>query len=164
MPSSASLTNVLIVEDSPSDLDLILEAIGELDEVEILEVRTATSLGEAFRLLAESLADLILLDLGLPDSRGLDTLRRIHSRLSHVPIVVFTSLYNTEIGLEAVRIGAQDYLVKGETTGDALTHAIHCAVVRHQSQEHQARSSVDEELDALDRVREALSPQTKKKR
>lgn len=158
MPSDNGVTRILIVEDSLSDLDLIKEAISELPEFQKLETVAVSSLGEALRILAEDSADVILLDLGLPDSQGLDTLRRMRSRLTHVPIIVFTSIYSKEIGLEAVRIGAQDYLVKGEASGESLTHAIHCAIVRHQSPEHQAGDSVDRELNTLHRLRDSLKP------
>lgn len=158
MPDTSAKSRILIVEDSPSDLDLILEAISDLGEQEQLETLSVTTLGEGFRVLSENSVDLVLLDLGLPDSQGLDTLRRMRSRLSSAPIIVFTSIYSMDVGLEAVRIGAQDFLVKGDASGEALAHAVHCAIVRHQSAEHQGEANVERELDALERVRTLLAP------
>ncbi len=158
MTSTGSATRVLIVEDSASDRALLKATIDSLGGDASIETIDAASLGEAFRVLGERGADMILLDLGLPDSHGLDTLRRMRGRIDHVPIIVFTSLYTQEKGLEAVEIGAQDFLVKGDTTGETLAHAIHCALARHHSPEHQASASVDRELDALNRVRDSLRP------
>ena len=78
--------------------------------------------------------DLILLDLGLPDSQGLGTFLQVHAKAPDVAIVVLTGLNGAEQALEAVRAGAQDYLVKGEVEGDLLARAIRYAFERKQSE------------------------------
>lgn len=76
--------------------------------------------------------DLVLLDLSLPDSRGIDTLRRVRAQAPEVPIVVLTGLDDEVLAIEAVQTGAQDYLVKGQIDKNLLTRAIRYAIERHR--------------------------------
>jgi two-component sensor histidine kinase len=79
---------------------------------------------------AEGGIDIILLDLGLPDSQGLDTLRRVRDHAREVPIVVLTMLDNEETGLNALKDGAQDYLVKGQMNGPLIVRSLRYAIER----------------------------------
>jgi len=98
--------NVLLVEDSPTDALLLREALAGEDSVQF---RTAhvERLAEALKYLQEQQFDLILLDLGLPDSQGLDTFSRVHDHAPQVPIVVLTGLDDDTLALRAVQEGAQ---------------------------------------------------------
>jgi PAS domain S-box-containing protein len=78
--------------------------------------------------------DLVLLDLGLPDSQGLDTFQRLHEEFPSMPVVVLSGLMDERMALEAVQAGAQDYLVKGPVSWEIAPRAIRYAIERQQSQ------------------------------
>lgn len=80
--------------------------------------------------LSEGAVDAILLDLGLPDSQGLETFEKIHAAAPQVPIVILTGFKDDAQGVEAVRRGAQDYLNKGKIEGPLLARAVTYAVER----------------------------------
>ncbi len=139
---------VLVVEDNPADLDLILEMLPETGPVRF-KVESASRLSGALGRLEGGGIDVVLLDLGLPDSQGLDTLRAVASAAPHVPIVVLTGHDDEVTGQAAVREGAQDYLVKGTMPIRMLGRLLRFAVERHRVQktvresERFARSTLD---------------------
>ncbi len=120
---------ILLIEDNPSDARLIRELLAEA-EGGPFDVTLADCLQDGLRRLAPGAADVVLLDLLLPDSRGLDTLARVVEQAPWVPIVVLTVLDDKALAVEALRRGAQDYLVKGQTDGELLARAIRYAVER----------------------------------
>ena len=79
--------------------------------------------------------DAVLLDLGLPDSQGLNTFEKIHEAAKQVPILILTGFNDDAVALEAVRRGAQDYLIKGKFDAELLIRAISYAVEREKLQE-----------------------------
>src|SRR5205814_214856 len=81
--------------------------------------------------------DVIVLDLSLPDSTGLETFRRLHALASSTPIVVLTGLSDATVGIAAVQQGAQDYLVKGQVDGPLLVRALRYAIERKRLEEQQ---------------------------
>jgi two-component system, cell cycle sensor histidine kinase and response regulator CckA len=95
--------------------------------------------------------DAVLLDLGLPDSQGLSTFTRIQTVAQKIPILILTSFTNDIVALEAVRLGAQDYLIKGKTDGALLTRAINYAVERKKADEAVKRQAelIDLSPDAI---------------
>ncbi|MBM4453914.1 MAG: response regulator, partial [Chloroflexi bacterium] len=103
---------VLLIEDNPGDARLIKEMLGEVPDARF-HLDIATRLSAGLESLAQKEPDVILLDLGLPDSQGLETLASVSARAPTTPTVVFTGLDDETTALEAVRRGAQDYLVKG---------------------------------------------------
>ncbi len=119
---------VLLIEDNTDDVRLIREMLAEIDGAPI-ELLCATTLGEGLECLGRG-CDAVLLDLGLPDSQGPDTLRGVISSNPHVPVVVLTGLDDVETGLEAVREGAQDYLLKGRLDGELISRSVNYAVER----------------------------------
>jgi diguanylate cyclase (GGDEF)-like protein/PAS domain S-box-containing protein len=127
--------NVLVVEDNPGDAALIRYSLAEPGPGKF-SIAHAPSLQEATDLLASRVFDVILLDLSLPDSYGLDTVRKI---LDVAPptaaVVVLSGLDDEELALEAVKQGAQDYLVKGRSDGDVLRRAIRYAIERQRIEE-----------------------------
>ena len=117
------------MEDNPGDADLLQEALAGVDEQ--LEITHVERLEQAAEYLKQGgPVDAILLDLGLPDSMGMATLERANSAAPHLPIIVLTGLEDEAIGIEAVRKGAQDYLVKGQTEPRMLVRMIHHAIER----------------------------------
>jgi PAS domain S-box-containing protein len=126
-------TAVLLIEDSETDALLLREALtGDL--IDRFEVVTVDRLAAGLQLLAQRHFDVALLDLGLPDSQGLSTFERLHAAAPEVPVVVFSGNLDTRAATEAVQLGAQDYLVKGQTAWDSAPRAIRYAIERQRSQ------------------------------
>jgi PAS domain S-box-containing protein len=130
---NAGPRKVLLVEDNPGDARLIREMLTEAGEG-TYDIEWVPRLSEALERLARDEIDVVLLDLGLPDSYGLDTFLRAHAQAPQVPFVVLTGLSDETLAVTAVRKGAQDYLVKGETDGNLLLRAIRYAGERKQAE------------------------------
>lgn len=121
--------SVLLVEDNPGDFRLIREMLcASVDPP--FRVIGAASLGRAVAVLETEQVSAILLDLSLPDSRGLDTVRGIVQGAPDQPILVLTGLQDERLALEAVQAGAQDYLIKGEVTATLLIRSIRYSLER----------------------------------
>jgi len=120
---------VLVVEDNKVD-QRMLEAILTESSVYTSFLKIADSLKDALKFLDEHKFDIILLDLDLPDSKGEDTLRTIISQYPKTPVVVNTGAYEEELGLQTLRLGAQDFLVKGKYTAYTINKVLHYAVER----------------------------------
>jgi signal transduction histidine kinase len=131
---SAEAVKLLVVEDNPGDADLIREWLGEGSAARWPWAQVER-LDEALRLMAGERFDVVLLDLSLPDSQGLDTVRRLLPACAGVAVVVLTGLQDEETGLAAVREGAQDYLVKGEGNGQLLARTLRYAVERKRAED-----------------------------
>lgn len=126
-PASSPI-RILLVEDNPADRRFTQEVLRESGLAH--EVACAASLEEARRLLAEAQFDLLLVDLGLPDSQGLDTFALLHDLNRNLPIVVLTGLVDEAVAMKAMRRGAQDYLEKGAFDSRILSRAIRYAIER----------------------------------
>jgi signal transduction histidine kinase len=124
-------TRILLVEDSRSDARL-LEATLQDAGVYRFRLTNVERLDEALAALGEGGVDVVLLDLHLPDSQGLDTLAELKREQPGVPVVVLTGLDDEELAVRAVQAGAQDYLPKGVVDGALLARLIRHAVERHQ--------------------------------
>ncbi|MFA4848837.1 MAG: PAS domain S-box protein [Methanoregula sp.] len=120
---------ILLIEDNPADVELIREMLSN-QKGSSFNIINADRLSVAKPYLTDDRIDIILLDLGLPDSQGLDTLRRVRDYAREVPIVVLTMLDNEETGLTALKEGAQDYLVKGQMNGPLIARSLHYAIER----------------------------------
>ncbi len=131
--SSISHDQVLLVEDDDGDAMLVEELLLEVGAPVV--VRRARSLNQAKALLAGSAC--VLLDLGLPDSQGLNGLRQLLEVEPEAAVVVLTGDTNEYLGEQAVRAGAQDYLVKGEVAGHMLHRVIRYAMERRRAEEAQ---------------------------
>ena len=123
---------VLLIEDNPGDARLIWEMLAEVKGSPV-DLKYADRLSSGLERLAEGGIDVILLDLSLPDSEGLDTFAQVHARAPQVPIIVLTGLDDESLAVKAVREGAQDYLVKGQVDGRLLVRAIRYAIERHRA-------------------------------
>jgi two-component system cell cycle response regulator len=130
---SGPVTKVLLVEDNPADARLLREALAEIADSRF-EITHCETLAQAHEFLAKNTSDVILSDLGLPDSQGLETIRRIHKAAPGVPIVVLTALNDESFGGQVLQEGAQDYLVKGQIDGRLLWRALRYAMERHRVQ------------------------------
>ena len=126
-------TTILLVEDNPGDARLIRELFRDL-QGRSFDIITAESFRQAHDRLQERNVDLALVDLSLPDSHGLDTFRKIAAGYPSLPQVLLTGLNDRETAIQAVREGAQDYLLKGEVDGHVLIRAIDYAIERKRIQ------------------------------
>lgn len=122
--------NVLLVEDNVADAYLIWKFLSDESNISLTHVER---LDDAIDSLQQTRFDAILLDLTLPDSRNLETVRGMHEADTELPIIVLTGLDDEEIAIAALREGAQDYLVKGEIKRSGLVRAIHYAIERQQT-------------------------------
>jgi len=123
---------ILLVEDNPGDARLLRETLRDAEFLPFILTHVGR-LDEAIKCLIAQKFDALLLDLHLPDSEGLDTVKRIATAAPDVPIVVLTGTDDEALGTEAVRNGAQDYLVKGQTNHRLLTRAIRHAIERKRA-------------------------------
>lgn len=122
---------VLVVEDNPADVRLLEVALAG-DERSRYDVDAVRSLSDATRLLDAYRYDVALLDLSLPDSTGLESFRLVHERLPDLPVVILTQTEDDELARQAVGAGAQDYLVKGQTSPPLLGRTLRHAVERQR--------------------------------
>ncbi len=129
----ARALRILLIEDNPGDARLTCELLRDARSVEV-DVVHAASFGAALAMLAAEDFAVILLDLSLPDLRGLDTVRQLHTRHPGVPLIVLTGLDDEDTAIEAVHNGAQDYLVKGHCDGQLITRAIRYAIERKRGE------------------------------
>ncbi len=125
---------VLLVEDNPGDARLIFELLREVQAV-AFDLERVDRLEVALDRVDHAAVDVVLLDLGLPDSNGLDTFVRARRRLPHEPIVIISGLDDERVALEAVRSGAQDYVVKGRIEGHLLARVLRYAIERKAAEE-----------------------------
>jgi diguanylate cyclase (GGDEF)-like protein/PAS domain S-box-containing protein len=125
----STIKSVLIIEDNRGDARLLQEMLIE-EGLDNADVTYVGRMSEAEAHLAQHTADIVLLDLGLPDAQGLDALRRAHLAAPRVPLVVLTGLDDETTAMEALRGGAEDYLVKGQIEARGLLRSLRYAVER----------------------------------
>lgn len=130
---SAKELKILLIEDNPGDARLIKEALSEVESTDI-ELSHATRLQEGLEKLAAAKFDVLLLDLSLPDTSGLNTIRQAHKAVAGVPIIVLTGFNDEAFSVTVVHEGAQDFLVKGHFDGALLMRAIRYAIERKKAQ------------------------------
>lgn len=128
-PSSDAPLNVLVVEDNPGDARLVELYLRE-EPSQPFNVIKAVRLSEALAALQAGPVDVVLLDLSLPDSFGVETLAKLRAGAPSVPVVVLTGTSDEALAMEALRQGAQDYLVKGQGDGELVRRAIRYAIQR----------------------------------
>ena len=128
--------SILLVEDNSGDAKLvehyleISDATHFVDDVELTHLESLTAVAD----IDTEGFDVLLLDLGVPESSGLETLDRATEMVENLPIIVLTGMQDSEKSMEAIERGAQDYLPKSELDGDRLVRALRYAVVRSRQQ------------------------------
>jgi PAS domain S-box-containing protein len=148
------VSRALLIEDSPADAHLFGELLREAGAWR-LQLTHVTTLGAAFELLASADFDVALVDLSLPDASGIEAVVRLHSSYPALPLVVVTGLDDEAMAARAVREGAQDYLIKGQTDGHLLLRAMRYASERLraievlQRREEHFRSLIENALDLV---------------
>lgn len=133
MPDTGKQIKVLLIEDNSGDARLIREMLSDVGNA-TFDMRCADRLSAGLEFLAAKDIEVILLDLGLPDSSGLDTFARVHDMAPDVPIVMLTGLDDTTLAIKGVQAGAQDYLVKSRVDSNSLTRAMYYAIERKKAE------------------------------
>ncbi len=149
--------SILLIEDNPGDARLIREMLTDAAAAEqaglVFDLVWADRISTGLRHLGARQTDVVLLDLSLPDSRGLDTYIRVRAHAPWVPTIVLSGFDDAELAVEAVRQGAQDYLVKGQVDGKLLVRAIRYAIERKRAEiELRAQKQLFENLVAVARA------------
>ena len=136
-----TLVKVLLIEDNPGDarrIDSMLREAGTLGFT--FQLQCADTLAAGVERLRADAFDVVLLDLGLPESVGLETVQRLITHAARVPaLVVLSGLADEDVAIQALQSGAQDYLVKGQVDSTQLLRAIRYALGRHQAEQSLTR-------------------------
>jgi two-component system, cell cycle response regulator len=147
---------ILLIEDEIAYADWI-EAILAAENLPSVEIKHVKRLQEALASLSQDNFDAILLDLSLPDSQGMDSIREVQQQTPNIPIIVLTFLNDRELALNAVREGVQDYLVKGIITRELLIRSICYAIERQRTEVTLRQQALMKKM--LDRIRQSLDLQ-----
>ena len=134
IPTIKKKIKVLLIEDNPADALLVKKFFSRI-ETDRFDLVQAELLREGLDHLKNTNFDVILLDLSLPDSWGLDSLREIQQITAQIPIIVLTGMQEQDNALASLREGAQDYLIKGSISADLLSKSINYAIERQQNAE-----------------------------
>nr|MCU0935708.1 diguanylate cyclase [Gammaproteobacteria bacterium] len=133
-PATESATRVLLVEDSAAEADLVRDMLGH-GTSGAFAIHHVQRLAHALAYLRAQGVDVVLLDLNLPDSVGLSGFEEVHGVAPAAPVIILTNVQNESIAARAVRLGAQDYLIKREVNERSLVRAIRYAVERQRAEE-----------------------------
>jgi two-component system, cell cycle sensor histidine kinase and response regulator CckA len=149
---------ILLVEDNKADVRIISEMLRSTGA--LFHITSATRLAAAFECLSREEFDIVLLDLGLPDSAGFETFSSLHDAAPKLPIVVLTGLDDEALAVRAVRDGAQDFLTKMDLNKTALDRAIRYAIERKHVQEalreseERYRLAIESAIDGVGIIKE----------
>ncbi len=162
MTQDASV-RVLLVEDNPGDARLVEILLSEVGTTSF-EITHAERLSEALEHLSRSEYDVILLDLSLPDSSGVETVDQMRAAVHHMPVVVLSGQDDEDTALRAIQGGAEDYLLKGHGDGGLIARSIRYSIERKRSEERLAYMAQYDHLTGLtnralfqDRLEQALA-------
>ncbi len=163
----SDLTRILLVEDNPGDARLMEEVFSRGDARAEFELICAPTLSKGIEIVENEGVDIVLLDLSLPDSYGLDTFARMHRVAPHLPIIIRTGNEDEEGAVRSVTAGAQDYLMKGEMDPRLILRSIRYAIERKKVQQKLARYTRElqnrnremaEELELAREIQQSLIP------
>jgi len=124
---------ILLIEDNNGDAELIQRMLATFEGN--CSLKRSDQLSTGLKLLEDETFDVVLLDLGLPDSCGIDTLQKIQQKKQAMPVIVLTGLSDEKLSAEAISSGAQDYLVKGKIDSEVLYRTIRYSIKRKQAEE-----------------------------
>jgi two-component system, cell cycle response regulator len=147
-PTIRGPSTVLLVEDNPADAFLARRILADAEDPSPT-VETEDRLAGAIQRLARGGVDVVVLDLSLPDSTGLDSFDRLRREAPGVPLVILSGLEDQAIAMEAVRRGAQDFLVKGRFNGWTLSRTLRYAIERQRLQSEILDLSLTDEVTGL---------------
>jgi PAS domain S-box-containing protein len=125
-------TNILLIEDDPTYAKLLRTCLDRHASGFRFQLELASSLKAGLARIAGGGIDIILSDLGLPDSQELDTLKRLHKRAGDIPIIVLSGVDDPALEMQAIHLGAEEYLVKGEVERKLIVRSIRYALERRR--------------------------------
>jgi PAS domain S-box-containing protein len=137
----SEIIRVLLIEDSPGYAEIVKIMLDRIADAQF-DVVCARRLEEGLECLSEGETDVVLLDLKLPDSQGIDTFDRVYAKTPRVPVIVLTVTDNDEMAVGAVKKGAQDYLVKEQVDVKLLVRAIRYAIERKRVEEDLKKTNI----------------------
>lgn len=146
-----AVLKILLIEDSAEDAQLVREMLDDYGDNYVL--KRADRLSSGLILLEEESFDVVLLDLGLPDSSGFDALTHIRNQAPALPVIVLTGLSDETLAVKAISMGAQDYLVKGNFDADSLYRVVRYSIERQRLETERERL-IRELQEALSKVRQ----------
>lgn len=123
--------SVLLIDDDAAERALFRERLKNV-ESDAFDFREAETLSDSLGLIQNEPVDLAILDLNLPDTEGLATLKSLYAAAPSVPIIVLTGLDDADLGLKAIQVGAQDFLVKGDLAPELIRRSVRYALERHK--------------------------------
>jgi diguanylate cyclase (GGDEF)-like protein len=144
----SKLINILLFEDNPGDVLLIKEALKE-STLASFNIVCVERLSDGLAYLEDGKVDIILLDLALLDSLGIDTFNKVKSKAKNIPLVVSTSNNDDSLALETIKGGGQDYIIKGQMDRNTLARSIMYAIERHRIKVRLTNLSFLDELTGL---------------
>ncbi len=147
--------NILLVEDNPGDARL-LDVYLRSSFNNTFNLYTTALLSKGLELLEQHLFNIIILDLSLPDSSGLDTFKRMHAHSPQIPIIVLTGYEDETTGLNAMKLGAQDFLIKGKVNGKELSRSINYSIERYKLLKKLSENAKKLEERSADLLKERL--------
>ncbi len=152
--------SILLVEDEPGDVELIREMLGANRDISY-KLTISDRCSRAVEVLNKERIDIVLMDLGLPDSQGMDTLLRVLDGKPDVPIIVMTGNDNEAQAAKAVQMGAQDYLIKGQIDQKVLQRSIRYGLERYRLLKElelaRLRKEQEREIRSLDEYSDGLA-------
>lgn len=125
------IIHVLHFEDNPGDAILIQDTLTGVRNINF-RIALVERLSKGLQQLPDSDADIILLDLNLPDSKGLVTFEEVQKAAGNIPIIIMSGMSDEDLSLKAVKLGAQDYLVKGQVNANLLIRTIRYGIERQK--------------------------------
>lgn len=150
-----SQIRILLAEDNPTDFLLLKEALGHTSNVSF-NISHVECLAECIEALQKERFDAVLIDLGLPDSTGLSTFQSLREYADHTVVVVLTALEDEDVGMKAVQMGAEDYLMKSEVRtsllGRMIRYAIERTELRRKLEESRDREAHEREVRSIERL------------
>lgn len=140
---------LLLIEDDADYASLVLAWLSASTDKQTFSVQWTDSLAAALSRLQQGGIDLILMDLGLPDSKGVPTFNAVQSQAKDIPIVILTSSDEDVTAVQTIQKGAQDYLSKPDCTGQSLARTLRHAVLRHRSAPAKSESEAERRRSKL---------------